>query len=93
MSGHRNVMAVVIFQRIGIFDLKNFFIAVSDDNRSCAGCNALFGAFFSGGIRAFHAALGVADPTVHRLCVGSKRNRSNDQNQRESQRTTKQFSA
>jgi len=45
VPGDRHVMSFVPFDGIGIFDFKNFLVAVGDDDCLGSGSNALLGAF------------------------------------------------
>ncbi len=65
MSRDGDVMALVPFEGVGIFDAVNFLIRITYNYRLFTGSDALLGASRSSSIGAFGPAFGIADPAVH----------------------------
>src|SRR5271166_989296 len=72
VPGHGNVMPIVLLKGIGIVHRQNLLVFVGNNNWAGAGRDALFCAGFRTGIGSFDATLGVANPAVHGLSIGSK---------------------
>ena len=72
VSGHGNVMSVVILEGIGIVHRQDLLVLVGNDDRAGAGFDAFLGACFRARVGSLNATLGVADPAVHGLGIAGK---------------------
>ena len=72
VSGHGNMMSIVLLKGIGIVHRQNLLVLVGNNLRAGAAFNALLSASVIFRVVSLNASLGVAHPAVHRLGIAGK---------------------
>src|SRR5208282_4853177 len=72
VSGHGNVMSIVLLEGVGIVHRQDLLVLVGNDDWLGAGCDALFRACLRARVGSLNATLRVANPAVHGLGIAGK---------------------